>query len=129
MGKTLRGSWPPPGRGCDLDVVSVAIQDCGSGIGTPASTHGRTGIDGGNGHYAPSIMQDRSGRGARPMKLLRTLVDIWSGDFWREERERSREVLAEARKAVDESRAMLDGEDDWLIPLERRRRYCDYPKK
>ena len=63
------------------------------------------------------------------MKWLRTLVDIWSGDFWREEREKSREVLEDARRVVNESRAMLDGEDDWLIPLERRRRYCDFPKK
>lgn len=64
------------------------------------------------------------------MNFLRTLIDIWSGDFWKEEREKSREVLEDARRIVDESRAVLDGEDGWLIPPEgRRRRYCDFPKE
>ena len=130
MGKTLRGPWSAPGCGCNLDVIPIIIPDCGSGGGTIASAHRRESVDGGNGYNASPIMQNRpNGWGARPMKWIRTLTDIWSGDFWKEERERSREVLEDARRAVNESRAMLDGEDDWLIPLGRRRRYCDYPPK
>jgi len=130
MDKTIRGSWLTSGCRCNLDVIPIIIPDRGSGIRTSASTDGRESIDGGNGYNASSIMQGRSGeRGAKSMKWIRTFIDIWSGDFWKEERERSREVLEDTRRVINESRAMLDGEDDWLIPLERRRRYCDYPKK
>lgn len=51
------------------------------------------------------------------MSLLSSLLRIWKGEILHEEKEKSQQALIEAREAIRETRAMLDGEECWLLPL------------
>lgn len=49
------------------------------------------------------------------MRWLKTLVAIWKGDLLKDELEKSRVAIDEARTTVENMRATLDGEDDDLF--------------
>jgi hypothetical protein len=57
------------------------------------------------------------------MSLLKSLLKLWSGEMFEEEKDKSREDLKDAKEAIKETRAMLDGEDNWLLPTGRK--ICD----
>lgn len=48
--------------------------------------------------------------------VLKTLLAIWRGESANRERKLTEENLREARQSITDARAMLDGEDSWLIP-------------
>ena len=136
MGKTLRGSWPNLGRRRDFYAIPSPEPRYGTGIGANDPAHRRAGTDDRNGYNASPVVPNRPGKGKgrrggeSQMNFFRTLMDIWTGDFWKDEREKSQMVLESTRRVINESRAMLDGEDGWLIPPEgRRSKYCDFPQK
>ena len=57
------------------------------------------------------------------MTWLKTLIRFWKGELIEEEKRRSQEEVDEARNVIAESRAMLNGEANWLRPIQRKS--CD----
>ena len=65
-------------------------------------------------------MRPRKDRRTAVMKWLKTIVRLWKGELLKEEIEKSQKTMDDARQAVTDTRAMLDGEDSWLIREWRR---------
>jgi hypothetical protein len=61
------------------------------------------------------------------MNWFRILIRIWRGDFLNDEIKKSNDVMDEARSAVEDLRATLDGQDDDLFTRQSGwpRRTCD----
>jgi hypothetical protein len=49
------------------------------------------------------------------MKWLKTLVAIWKGDLLKDELEKSRVIMDEARSVIDSTRATLGGDQESVI--------------
>lgn len=59
------------------------------------------------------------------MNWWRSLKQIVFGDVVGDEEEKSTQVRDDARKAIEESRAILDGEEFWLMrPDRKERNHC-----
>lgn len=53
------------------------------------------------------------------MTVWESLKRIWSGEAMKDEEEKSQAVRTEVRQVISETRAMLDGEECWLMPIGR----------
>ena len=51
---------------------------------------------------------------------LKRIVDVITGRDIKEEAHKTQETISEARRIVRDTRAMLNGEDSWLIPPGRK---------
>lgn len=47
---------------------------------------------------------------------MRTLIKVWKGELIEEERKKSKEIQDDSRESIKCGKAMLDGEEYWLIP-------------
>lgn len=89
------------------------------------ATSRRTSITGRDGDHVTSALQYRQGRkqrqgqGVTMFAWIQTLVKIWRGELLEEEIKQSKRSVAEVRESLSCTRAMLDGEDEWLKPLRR----------
>lgn len=69
---------------------------------------------------APSTLFPSQAGRQRGMSWIKTLMKFWKGQPFANELERSKKCVEEAREAIRETRAVMDGEDSWLM----RQREC-----
>lgn len=72
---------------------------------------------------APAAMPP--GPGEERMSLWKSLKQILVGNILSDEEEKSTQVRNDARRAIEETRAILDGEEFWLMrPDRENRNHC-----
>lgn len=54
-------------------------------------------------------------RGQGRMSWIRAFIRFWRGEQFIEEEKLSKRVIEDAREAIRETRAVMDGEDSWLM--------------
>ena len=105
-------------------LMQVAFQDDGPFSRDPKAAHRGTEPVKRDVHNAPAVVQQqRKAKGEVMLSWVKTLVRIWRGELLEEERRRSKETVDEVRESLKCTKAMLDGEDSWLVPPGRRS--CD----
>lgn len=120
--ETSRSTTHPGWRGNYL-LMQSAREDAETLGRDPEAAHrGAEHVGRNVGHAAPTD-EHRSDEGAGMMPpWMRTLIKVWKGELTEEEKKRSKEVQEDFRESLRCGKAMLDGEEFWLMPECRNER-------
>lgn len=123
MGNSTTGSGAHIGRRCDWSPYETPVQDNRPSGGNTEAANGRAVLVVGDVNYATAINAGRATAGARMIPWVKTLIKVWRGELEREEKEETAKAHEEARRSIECGKAMLDGEEYWLVREDKRGSY------